>query len=74
MIHIQTQNFYERHTGTKHEVTISFGGINPVSRGYYRVTVDGEFHSIADDKGKAFNDVVDIIKQNDWTSINCKEA
>ena len=69
MIHIQTQRFYERHTGDAHEVTITFGGISPVSRGYYKVSVDGEFYSNHDSKRQAYDEVVDIIKTNRWSPI-----
>lgn len=69
MIHIQTQKFFERHTGDEHEVTIMFGGINPVCRGYYEVRVDGEFYSNHDSKLQAFDEVVDIIKINNWTPV-----
>lgn len=69
MIHIQTQHFYERHTGEEHEVTIMFGGINPVSNGRYQVRVDGEFYSDHRSKLHAFDEVVDIIKINNWSPI-----
>lgn len=70
MIHVQTQRLYERHTGDAHEVTVLFGGINPASPGNYRVVVDGEFHSIHRSKLQAFDEIVEIIKVRDWTSIN----
>ena len=69
MIHVQTQNFYERHTGDKHEVTVLFGWISPVSHGHYQVRVDGEFYSDHDSKLHAFDEVVDIIKTNNWSPV-----
>ena len=69
MINIQTQTFYERHTGEKHEVTIDFGWINPVSNGHYEVRVDDEFYATAEHKAQAFDEVVDIIRTNNWTPI-----
>ena len=69
MIHIQTQSFYEKHTGDKHEVTIMFGHISPVSRGRYEVQVDGGFYSDHDSKRQAFDEIVDIIKVNNWTPL-----
>lgn len=69
MIHIQTQHFYERHTGEEHEVTIMFGGINPVSRGRYHVKVDGAFYSAHNSKLHAFDRIVGIIARNNWSPI-----
>ena len=70
MVHISTQIFFERHSGEKHTISITFWGISPVSRGYYRVDVDNEFYSTHDMKADAYDEVVDIIKCNNWTSIN----
>ena len=69
MIHIQTQKFFERYTGDEHNVVIMFGGINSAGRRYYQVIVDDEFYSNHDSKAQAFDEVVDIIKANGWTSI-----
>lgn len=70
MVHIQTQNFYERHTGDRHEVTVVFGHTSPVCRGRYDVRVDGEFYSDHDSKAQAFDEIVDIIKANNWSPIS----
>ena len=70
MTHVQTQHFYERHTGDKHDVTILFGWNSAARRGHYTVKVDGEFYSDHESKLSAFYEVVDIIKANNWTSIN----
>lgn len=69
MIHIQTQSFYERHTGEKHEISVLFGNISPVSRGRYEVRVDGKFYSDHDSKLKAFDEVVDIINAEKWSAV-----
>lgn len=69
MVHVQTQTFFERHTGARHEVSINFGGINPASNGRYEVRVDDQFYSTADHKAAAFEEVVDIIKHNNWTPV-----
>lgn len=69
MIHIQTQLFYEKYTGAEHEVTINFGWISAASKGHYEVRVDGEFYSNHDSKRQAFDEVVDIIKYNNWTPL-----
>ena len=70
MINIQTQSFYEKYTGIKHEISINFGWISPVSNGRYEVCVDDEFYSTAEHKAQAFEEVIDIIKTNNWTPIN----
>lgn len=70
MIHIQTQSLFERQTGKQHEVSIMFGGINPVSRGHYEVLIDGNFHSRHYRKREAFSEIVNIIKCNHWTPVN----
>lgn len=69
MVLVHTQKFYEKYTGEKHEIAVTFGWISPVSRGTYRVTVDDEFYSNHDSRGQAFDEVADIIKVNNWTSI-----
>ena len=69
MINIHHQNFYEKYTGIKHEVAINFGWINPSSHGYYEVRVDDEFYSNHDSKNQAFDEVVDIIKYNNWSPL-----
>ena len=69
MIHIQTQSFYERYTGDRHEVSIMFGHISPASRGRYEVRVDGEFYSDHDSKLRAFDEVADIVKAENWSAV-----
>lgn len=69
MINIRTQNFYEKYTGEKHEVAINFRWFNSVSNGRYEVRVDGEFYSTAEHQAQAFDEVVDIIKINNWSPI-----
>ena len=70
MIHIHNQTFYSMDTGNSHEVSITFGGINPLCRGHYDITVDGKLHSQHDSKLSAFNEVVNILKANNWKGIN----
>lgn len=69
MINIMTQTFYKRHTGEKHEVAMNFGWINPASHGHYEVLVDGQLYTTAERKAAAFDEIVDIIKINDWTPV-----
>lgn len=69
MKHIKTQKFYERFTGAEHEVTILFGGINPISSGHYQVRVDGEFYSNHYSMRQVDDEVLDIIKYNNWTPL-----
>lgn len=66
MIHIQTQDFYERHTGDRHEITVMFEYTN---RKRYEVRVDGEFYSDHDSKAEVFEELIDIIKTNNWAAI-----
>ena len=68
MINIHYQNFYER-TGTKHEIAINFGWVNPASNGHYEVLVDNTTHSKHRFKGDAFDAVVEIIRENNWKPI-----
>lgn len=70
MINIHTQTFYNRSTGAKHVVAINFGWISKASNGHYEVLVDGEIHSKVKSKGKAFDEVVRIIKDNNYSAIN----
>ena len=70
MILVQAQTFYEKATGRKHEVSIIFGGINPISNGCYEVLIDGQKHSATKSKGRAFDEVVNIIKATRWVPVN----
>lgn len=69
MIHIQTQSFWEKHTGERHEVTIMFGHINLLSSGKYDVRVDGEFYSDHDSRAQALEEISGIVKLNNWSPI-----
>lgn len=69
MVHIQTQRFYERNTGDSHEITITFGHISPACGGKYEVTVDGKFYSDHGTKTKAYDEIVDLIRAQNWTPI-----
>lgn len=70
MILVHKQNFYERTINRKHEVVIVFGHISPVSKGTYDLLVDGELHSTHKTKGRAYDELVEILKANDWTGVN----
>ena len=63
---IHSQNFYERHTGDRHEVQITF---ECNGRKVYEVRVDGEFYSTAESKVQAFDEVVDIIRYFNWSPL-----
>ena len=62
---IYRQRLFERITGISHLITINFE-----SRRVYEVRFDGEFYSTAENKVKAFEEVVDIIKTFDLRPIN----
>ena len=64
MLLVQAQNFYERGTGEKHEVTVLFA-----DRRVYEVRIDDEFYATAESRGQAFDEVVDLIKAHNLTSI-----
>lgn len=70
MILIHSQNFYDRKTGQKHKVEVTFGHISPISNGHYDLRIDDSIHSEHKRKGKAFDAIADVISQNDWTAIN----
>ena len=65
MLFVQAQKFYERFTGQRHEVAVWFH-----NRRVYEIRVDGEFYATAENKAQVFDEVVDIISLNNWTSIN----
>ena len=69
MKNIHHQMFYEKSTGNQHEVAINFGWINPMSNGEYKIFVDGEVKGSAKSKVKAFDKLVELIKENDWSGI-----
>lgn len=69
-VHVQTQNFYDRQTGDKHEVSIFFVYDNVVSRKSHDVTVDGKKYASAEFKGQAFDEVVNILKETGWSPVN----
>lgn len=62
---IHRQFFYEKYTGQEHEVLI----VMPYLRRCYEVRVDNEFYSDHDSKIQAFDEVVDIIKANNWSPL-----
>lgn len=64
MLLVQAQNFYERVSGVKHQVSILFQ-----KRRCYIVEVDGEFWSTAETRGEAFDEVVDILKVYRWSPV-----
>lgn len=70
MILIHSQNFYDRQSGQEHKVEVTFGHINPLSNGHYDLRVDGEIHSEHKFKGRAFDEIAEMIKENDWTAVN----
>ena len=70
MIHIQSQRFYERETGVRHYVAIMFDWNTQLKTREYTVMVDNKNHSVHDTKSNAFEEVVNIITANNWSSIN----
>ncbi len=72
MIHLKTHTFYEEATGKKHEISISFGGISPVSNGHYEVIVDGQTYSTDKSANMALYSMFEIIERNNWIPVDQK--
>ena len=68
-VHVQTQNFYDRQTGDKHTVSIFFVYDNVVSRKRHDVVVDGKKYASAESKGRAFDEVVNVLKGTGWSPV-----
>ena len=66
---VAVQNYFERFTGDKHEISITFGHISPVSNGHYEVRVDGDFYSSHDSRHHAYDEIEDIVKINNWSPL-----
>lgn len=63
---VHDQNFYDRHTGKRHNISITF---EYVARRLYIVWVDEEFHSYNETEGEAFDKVADILKSANWSPV-----
>ena len=66
-IYVYSQKFYERHTGQPHEIMITFDYRNKTR--CYDVRVDDEFYATAECKAMAYDEVVDIIRTNNWSPL-----
>lgn len=63
---VHDQNFYERHTGKKHNVSITF---EYVARRLYVVWVDEELYGYSETEGNAFDKVAEILKTTNWSPV-----
>ena len=66
MISIHTQRFYERFTGTPHDITVTF---DYPGRKVYEVRLDGEFYSNHESKREAFDEIVDILRAGNLSAV-----
>lgn len=64
---VHNQTFYERHTGQPHKIMVTFDHRNGSK--CYDVRVDNEFYATAEHRSGAFDEVVDIIKANNWSPL-----
>ena len=66
---IHRQNFWEKYTGIKHTTEIAFD--YRANRKCYDVLIDGEFYATAEHRCGAFDELVDVLRQNPgWSPLN----
>ena len=58
------QTFYERYTGEKHTVSAGRKRL-----GEWEVRVDGEFYSTAENRVQVEEEIVDILRHENWIPI-----
>lgn len=63
---VHDQNFYDRRTGKRHNISITF---EYVATRLYTVWVDEEFHSDSKTKGEAFDKAVEVLKATNWSPV-----
>ena len=65
---IQRQNFWEKTTGIKHTTEIVFDYRS--NRKCYDILVDGEFYATAEMRCAAYDELVNVLRQNPtWSPV-----
>lgn len=63
---VHDQNFYDRRTGKRHNISITF---EYVATRLYTVWVDEEFHGDSKTRGEAFDKAAEVLKTTNWSPV-----